>query len=106
MCNVASMSTNIPNRHGKGTREGGRFAPDETPAVNDVDTLTLDSPDADVVSVDPVADLYDKMTYDADGYDGQGFDRRGFNTDGDHRNGYNRYGYDRDGFDRGGNRRS
>ena len=91
------MSTHVPNRSGKGTPEGGRFAPDEVPAVQDADTLTLDidgSTTSEVV-LDPVADLYDKMTYDEDGYDAHGFNKTRL-----HRNGtlYDDDGYDRDGF--------
>ena len=63
------MNQRTPNRHSKGIREGGRFAPDETPAATDTGSLIVD----DEVSDDPVADLYDKMTYDEDGYDGHGY---------------------------------
>ena len=66
------MGAHTPNRHSKGTSEGGRFAPDEVPAVPDVDTLTLETPaDATFTNnetvedvVDPVAALWDKMKYD------------------------------------------
>ena len=100
------MGTHTPNRHGKGTPDGGRFAPDEKPASPaDTRALTLDPP-GDVL-VDSVADLYDKMTYDADGYDGHGYSREGFNRDGMHRNGtlydddsYNQRGFDTDGWHR------
>ena len=112
------MNQHTRNRHSKGIREGGRFAPDETPAAptDEPDTLTLDFPtdmssvnDAEVV-FDPVADLYDKMTYDDEGYDGHGYNRDGFHRNAGHRNGtrhdddgYNNHGFNTDGFNRDGN---
>ena len=93
------VGTHVPNRHRKGTPDGGRFAGGEPPAppIADSDMLTVDT--TDDVSDDPVADLYDKMTYDEDGWDSAGF-----NSDGLHRNGtrYDRQGFDRQGFDRSG----
>ena len=103
------MGTYVPNRHSKGTPDGGRFASEEQPVqVADTRALTLDAStdgrygehcDADS---DPVADLYDKMTYD-DGYDREGFNRAGW-----HRNGtrFDDNGYDWDRRDRHGNIRS
>ena len=95
------MGTHVPNRHGKGTLDGGRFAPDQRPAATDTRTLTLDT--------DPVADLYDKMIYDEDGFDSDGYDRDGFNRWGLQRNGtyygedgYNQRGFDTDGLHRNG----
>ena len=101
------MGSHVPNRHGKGSPDGGRFAPDEVPAaVIDTDTLTLDPSDdvsfnAEEV-IDPVADLYDKMTYDEDGYDGHGFDKHERHRNGTFRDdgGYNVYGFDEDGHHR------
>ena len=100
------MNQRVPKRHGKGAPDGGRLAPDETPTVKDTGSLILE--DAEVV-VDPVADLYDKMTYGADGFDGQGNDRVGFNRRGWHLNGtvfddagYDWCGYDGDGYHRRG----
>ena len=98
------MNQRTPNRHGKGTREGGRFAPDEKPSAKDTGSLILED---DEVVVDPVADLYDKMTYDDEGYDGHGYNREGFNRSEVHRNGtyYDNDGYDNDGFHKDGKRR-
>ena len=50
------------------------------------------------VLVDPVADLYDKMTYDEYGYDAAGYDRSGFDAAGFNRDGFNAAGYDQFGF--------
>ena len=89
------MGTQGPNRHGKGTPRAGQFAPGEKPAVSDdADTLTLDTDSGDS-SVDPVADLYDKMTYDENGYDAHGYNRAGFDVMAQHRNGTR---YDDDGY--------
>ena len=94
-----------PPRHTKGTPDGGRFAPDEPPAATDTGSLILD----DDVLVDPVAGLYDKMTFDAAGFDGHGYNRDGFNEHGEHRNGswfgddgFDEHGYNRDGFNNDG----
>ena len=94
------MNQRTPNRHGKGTPDGGRFASEEQPArVADTRALTLDAStdgrygehcDGDS---DPVADLYNKMIYDEAGYDAQGYNREGFNRDGYDDDGYDRNGY-------------
>ena len=100
------MGTHVPNRHGKGTPEAGRFASGEKPATVDTASLKLDSPTQpepdgnESVLVDPVAALYDKMIYDADGFDAHGYDRHSFDKYGAHRNGTRRddEGHDQAGF--------
>ena len=101
------MGSHVPNRQRKGTPEGGRFAPGETPAaVNSRELAFNNDPNGDS---DPVADLYDKMTYDAEGFDAQGYDRDGFDKIWIHRNGdlfgddgYNRRGFNEDRIHRNG----
>ena len=99
LCNVTVMGTQVPNRHSKGTPGAGQFAAGEKPATLDSDVLTLGE---HCDGLDPVADLYDKMTYDDAGWDGHGYNRRGFNKKDLHRNGtdYSEDGHNRNGFNK------